>query len=228
MVERADTVRVSPKARRPQGLRRAAPPQPILVAIAGGSGSGKTWLAQKLERALGPRVIRLCLDSFYRDRSHLPLARRAGLNFDHPRAIDWACVEGALKALLAGRPASVPVYDFKTHSRLPRLQRIRPRPLILLEGLWPLQRRAIRRLTRLSIFLNCPSSLRLRRRMQRDLTARGRTRASVARQFRESVEPMHLRFVAPQLKQANLVLPQPCSPRQVRHLAANIRQLLHH
>jgi uridine kinase len=198
----------------------------VLVAIAGGSGSGKTWLTHQLELALGPGVVRLCLDSFYLDRSHLTPARRARLNFDHPRAIDWACLEKALAALLAGHPATVPVYDFKTHARRARLQRVLPQPLILLEGLWPLKRRAIRRLADFSIFLSCPSSLRLRRRIQRDQAARGRTRSSIEQQFRDSVEPMHLKLVVPQQKQADLVFTRTCGPRHVRRLAAKIRKLL--
>jgi len=196
------------------------------VAIAGGSGSGKSWLADKLERALAPGVVRLCLDDFYLDRSHLPPARRARLNFDHPRAIDWQGLEGALKALLAGRLATVPAYDFKTHTRLPFVKRVHPQRLILLEGLWPLKRRAIRRLADLSVFLHCPARLRLQRRIQRDRSARGRTRASVEQQFRHSVEPMHVRFVIPQLHQADLVFQSTCGPRQVRQVLARIVELL--
>jgi uridine kinase len=196
----------------------------VLIAIAGGSGSGKTWLAEKLERALGPRVARLSIDNFYLDRSHLPPSRRARINFDHPRAIDWACLEKALADLLADRSATVPVYDFKTHARL-RSRRVPPQPLILLEGLWPLTRRAVRRLAHLSVFLNCPSSLRLRRRIQRDLAARGRTRASVERQFRDSVEPMHVRFVVPQRQHADVIIEGTCGPH-LRSLVAKIKELL--
>ncbi|HTL17518.1 MAG TPA: zeta toxin family protein, partial [Patescibacteria group bacterium] len=163
------------------------PRQPLLIVIAGGSGSGKTWLADKLIRALPRLVVRLSLDSFYLDRSHLSPARRARLNFDHPRALDWRRVEQVLHALLSGRRAPVPVYDFKTHSRAARVILVTPRPIILLEGLWPLTRQSIRRLARLSVFLRCPARLRLGRRILRDQASRGRTRSSIHQQFRESV-----------------------------------------
>src|SRR5689334_19413218 len=102
---------------------------PFLVAIAGGSGAGKTWLAQKLQRILGNKAARLSLDDFYRDRSHLPLSRRAKLNFDHPRSIDWPSVKRALRDLRAGRPTQVPQYDFKTHCRRRQWRIMKPKPI---------------------------------------------------------------------------------------------------
>jgi uridine kinase len=196
---------------------------PILVLIVGGSGSGKTWLANKLQQALAPQVTRLSLDDFYRDRCHLSPARRAQLNFDHPRAIDWGQVESVLNALLAGRAARVPVYDFKTHSRRANLTRVKPRPLIVMEGLWLLRRSPIRRLASLSIFLDCPSSLRLQRRILRDQAARGRTRASIQEQFNKLVEPMHVRYVASQAALADIVFRAAPGNREVRVLANRLR-----
>jgi uridine kinase len=194
-----------------------------LVAIVGGSGSGKTWLAGKLLAALAPDAAGLSLDDFYLDRSHLSPARRARLNFDHPRAIDWAGVEQTLHALRAGRAAPVPCYDFKTHSRLPGGKVIKPKPIVLVEGLWLLHRRALRRLFALRLFLECPGGLRLRRRLARDLVARGRTRAAVRAQFQATVEPMHRRFVAPQIRWADLVLPSCCREREVEQIVARLR-----
>lgn len=199
--------------------------KPLLVAIAGGSGSGKTWLADQLERILSPNVVRVSLDSFYLDRSHLSPARRARLNFDHPRAIDWVRLEAAVRALLENRAAEIPIYDFKTHARLARTAKLRPHPIVLLEGLWPLQRRSIRRLVSLGVFLHCPSRVRLSRRIARDQAARGRTRESIVQQFRDSVEPMHIRFVDPQAHRAHLVLRKPCGEREIRDLASRIRAL---
>ena len=196
---------------------------PVLVLIVGGSGSGKTWLANKLQRALAPRVTRLSLDDFYRDRSHLSPARRARLNFDHPRAIDWEQVESVLNALLAGRSARVPSYDFKTHSRRASLITVRPRPLIVMEGLWLLRRSAIRRLASLSIFLDCPCRLRLRRRLLRDMAARGRTRDSIQEQFNKLVEPMHVRYVASQAGFADIVFRAAPGNREVCDLAKRLR-----
>jgi uridine kinase len=198
---------------------------PLVIAIAGGSGSGKTWLADRLQEVLGRMVLRISLDSFYRDRSRVAEASRARINFDHPRAIDWAAVEQALGTLLKGREAQIPIYDFKTHSRLLRIQTAPPRPVILLEGLWPLRRRSIRRLVSFGIFLHCPVRLRLDRRVARDQASRGRTRASVRQQFRTCVEPMHRRFVEPQAKVADLVLREKCGATEVTRLAHEIRRL---
>jgi uridine kinase len=200
--------------------------KPVLVAIAGGSGSGKTWLAQKLEQTLVPLAVRLSLDDFYLDRSHLSPGRRARLNFDDPRAIDWPRLEQVLRTLLAGRSAGVPCYDFKTHCRLSQEKLLPPKPIILLEGLWLLRRPTLRRLFSLRIFLHCPLRTRLRRRLSRDLISRGRTRTSIALQFRRTVEPMHTRYVAPQAALADVVFKQDCTPRQVRALARLLTQFL--
>src|SRR5439155_9499390 len=119
---------------------------PFLVAIVGGSGSGKTWLAEKLQAALAGKAARLSLDDFYRDRSHVAPARRAKINFDNPGAIDWAGFERVLRECAAGKAASLPCYDFKTHCRLRTSKRLPPRPVILVDGLWLLRRPSLRRL----------------------------------------------------------------------------------
>ena len=196
---------------------------PLLVAIVGGSGSGKTWFAKKLQAALGRQATRLSLDDFYRDRSRLSPARRARLNFDHPRAIDWPGVERALHDLLAGRPARIPNYDFKTHCRRDHEKLLPPKPVVLMDGLWLLHRRSLRRLFALRIFIDCPARTRLRRRLARDRRSRGRTAAAVREQFCETVDPMHARFVAPQQSRADVVLPANFGEREVRELAKIFR-----
>jgi len=204
-------------------LRRISP---VVVAIVGGSSSGKTWLADKLQALFGPQAGRLSQDDFYRDRSHLSPARRAKLNFDHPRAIDWPGFESALRDLVAGHKTRVPDYDFATHSRRKKLKAIKPKPLFLVDGLWLLRRPSMRQLFHLSVYLDCPTQTRLKRRLARDLISRGRTRASVREQFWQTVEPMHLRYVVPQSRWADLVFTKPCSPRGVQQLAKRISQLL--
>lgn len=200
--------------------------RPILVAIAGGSGSGKTWLVSRLQAALGEQAQRLALDDFYRDRSHLSPARRARVNFDHPRAIDWGTFERVLRRLRSGRSARVPRYDFATHSREVKWQELVPGSILLVEGLWVLRRPALRRLFALRLFLECPAALRLRRRMARDLKSRGRSRASVAAQFRRTVEPMQSRYVSPQIRWADVILRGRVSASELRALEARLRQLL--
>lgn len=196
-----------------------------LVAIVGGSGSGKTWLADKLEHALKPNVTRLSLDDFYRDRSHLPVARRAQVNFDHPRAIDWPRLQTALESLLENRAALAPRYDFKTHSRMPTGRKIKPKPIILLEGLWVLHRARIRRLLTLSVFLDCPVRTRLQRRLARDMASRGRSKASIRRQFMKCVQPMHDRYVAPQRRFADLIFRHQWGASEIRLLCRSVKEL---
>lgn len=199
--------------------------QPFVVAIVGGSGSGKSWLADRLARALAPRVVRVSLDDFYRDRSHLSMARRARLNFDHPRAIDWPLVARVLSALCRRQRAHVPRYDFATHARLADKKVLDPKPVILVDGLWLLRRPSIRKLFAFRLFLHCPSTVRFSRRLARDLRSRGRTRASVLHQFRQTVEPMHRRFVEPQIRYADLVLRRPCTTVRVENLARQLWRL---
>jgi uridine kinase len=198
--------------------------RPLIVAIVGGSGAGKSWLADKLTAALAPDAAGLSLDDFYRDRSHLSEARRARLNFDHPRAIDWAALEKALRRCLAGFPTALPCYDFASHCRLRKVRILKPKPIVIVEGLWLLRRPAIRRLFGFRVFLECPVRIRLRRRLDRDRRSRGRTGSSVKNQFWSTVEPMHERHVAPQSKFADLVLSGRPSSRDVARLARLLRR----
>jgi uridine kinase len=182
-----------------------------LVAIVGGSGAGKGWLVVRLGQLLGDRVSHLQLDDFYRDRSHLPLSRRARINFDLPHAIDWDAAERALRDCRAGLATRVPSYDFATHSRIAERERTawQPRPIVLVDGLWLLRPPAIRRLFDLKIYLDTPTDLRCSRRLTRDIAERGYTAEAVERQLRTAVVPMHDRYVEPQKKWADVVLKQP-------------------
>jgi uridine kinase len=200
--------------------------RPVLVAIVGGSGSGKTWLAGRLAATLGASTLRISQDDFYRDLGHLPLARRARVNFDHPRTIDWPELERALHDLAAGRPTSLPVYDFATHTRRPERRTVQPCRVVLVEGLWLLRRRKLRSAFAITLYLDCPARLRRDRRLARDTALRGRTRTSVMKQFREQVAPMHRRWVEPQRRHATQELRSPIPSRRVKALAADILQRL--
>lgn len=180
-----------------------------LVAIVGGSGSGKSWIADRLQAVLGRAAGRLTLDDFYRDRSHLPERRRGALNFDRPTAVDWAEFERVLRACRLGQPLRLPVYDFTTHCRRAFRECGPPPPVVLVDGLWLLYYRPIREWFDWALFLECPARVRLQRRLARDVAERGRTVASVREQFRSQVEPMHARYVAPQRAWADQVLTFP-------------------
>ena len=192
---------------------------PLLVAIVGGSGSGKSWLAEKLRLALHGRATRISLDDFYRDRSHLPPSRRAPLNFDNPASIDWPRFRQVLQSALRWHKTFLPCYDFKTHCRLARAESFVPKPIILVDGLWLLRKPAIRRFFSFRIFLDCTVHVRLRRRLARDLRFRGRSRAGVSRQFWKTVQPMHEKFVQPQSHWADLILRGNFGMRDVKKIA---------
>src|SRR5689334_7937823 len=193
--------------------------KPVLVAIVGGSSSGKSWLAQRLAELIPARVVRLSMDDFYLDRSHLSPARRSKINYDHPRAIDWRLFERSLRRLRSGEPAQVPQYDFKTHSRLPGYRTIKPAPFVIIDGLWLLRRPKLRKLFDLSVFLDCSRKTRLKRRLSRDCITRGRTLASVRDQFRRTVEPMHVKFVMPQAELSGFRLKEGFPTSRLRVLA---------
>lgn len=195
-----------------------------LIAIVGGSGSGKTRLAGQLQRALGSTAAQISLDDFYKDQSHLPPEQRAGVNFDHPAKIDWPLFVRVLHDCRAGSTTHVPRYDFVTHTRR-RGSELAPSPLILVEGLWLLWPPSVRGLFDLKIFLDCPMQLRLERRLARDVNERGRTAESVRNQFWKSVAPMHQRFVVPQIQQADIVIKQPSEETDLRRLVETLQQL---
>lgn len=200
--------------------------KPQLVAIVGGSGSGKSWLADQLRQRLGKEAGRISLDSFYLDRSYLSRLRRGAVNFDHPRAIDWPLFQNTLEACLSGTEFHLPAYDFKTHCRGAAREICKPRPVFLVDGLWLLRRSAIRRCFALSVFLDCTEATRLERRLRRDVLERARTELSVREQFLATVSPMHQRHVEPQRRWADLVISEPMDTVQVERLSNQIRTLL--
>ena len=171
-------------------------------------------------------MTRLSLDDFYRDQSHLTPSQRDRVNYDHPQAIDWTMVEAVLLGCRAARTVYVPRYSFVTHSRLRTFKMVVPRPIILVDGLWLLWRPRVRHLFDLRIFLHCPARLRLERRLERDIATRGRDGRSVRRQFKETVAPMHKRFVAPQARWADVVFRQPPGQKEVAPLAAVIESMV--
>ncbi len=197
----------------------------IHVAITGPSGSGKTWLAHAIVSALGPRAAYVSLDDFYRDLSPLTAEERSATNFDDPAAIDWECVRSVMDALSAGKTTPVVSYDFATHTRKPHCRGVGPRDFMIWEGLWLLHEPWLRERFGFSAFVDCATEERLARRIARDVNERGRTRASVLRQFREQVEPLGELYVLPQRQWATCQISSPVNNAALKKLLSQILAL---
>jgi uridine kinase len=181
----------------------------LCIGVAGGTGSGKTTVAEEIVRRVGAqRIAHINQDRYYRDLSHVPEHLRHHHNFDHPDAVEDALLIDHVSKLKAGRAADLPVYDFVRHERTDRVERIDPRPVILLEGILILAIRELRELMDIRIFVDTDADLRFIRRLQRDMLERGRTVENVVDQYLESVRPMHLEFVEPSKRWADVIIPE--------------------
>ena len=178
----------------------------VIVGIAGGSGSGKTTLAEKLHQYFGESVVLIQQDSYYKDLSSLSVDERAGVNFDHPGALDFALLKQHLTALKHGQPVDKPVYDFKIHCRTAEIVKVNPKPIILVEGILVLAMPEIRELFDLKIYVDTDDDIRILRRLQRDITERGRNFDDVKNQYISTVKPMHKMFVEPSKNHADVVV----------------------
>jgi uridine kinase len=181
----------------------------LVVGIAGGTGSGKTTVAKTIAEAL-PResVAMLEFDAYYRDRPDLAPEARAQLNFDHPDALEIELLVEHLRALRAGDGIAVPRYDFKTHRREEEPRRLAPAPVIVVEGILVFVDARVRELLDMKIFVDTDSDIRVFRRIRRDMEHRGRSFESVREQYYKTVRPMHLQFVEPSKRWADLIIPE--------------------
>jgi len=202
--------------------------RPVCVALAGGSGAGKSALAAALANALGAeRVLRLAQDSYYRDHPSASSDELAARNFDHPDALETELLVAHLGELRAGRAVDVPVYDFARHRRSPATWRAEPRPLVVVDGILALWDPGLRACFDLRVFVEAPEALRLERRLARDVTERGRSAEAVRSQFEATVRPMHDAFVEPSRAFADCVLANSSRlERASDPLVARVRELL--
>lgn len=181
----------------------------LVIGVAGGSGSGKTTVANAiLERVGRERIAVLPHDSYYRDLSHLPFEERTQINFDHPDAFDNTLYLAHLDALANGQAVAMPTYDFTTYVRLPEVVAVLPQPVVLLEGILIFADAALRERMTIKLFVDAESDLRIIRRIQRDITSRGRSVDSVIEQYFATVRPMHLEFVEPSKRYADIIIPR--------------------
>ena len=183
--------------------------RPYVVGIAGGTGSGKTTVADKLASAMPPgRCVTIDHDAYYRDQGHLPPADREAINYDHPSALDSALLALHLRELRGGRTIEAPIYDFATHTRRRETRSVAPARVILVEGILVFAEPALREQMDIKIFVDTDADIRLMRRIRRDLEERGRTFQSVRDQYHATVRPMHLEYVEPSKRWADLIVPE--------------------
>lgn len=180
--------------------------KPFLIAVSGGSGSGKSTIVKMVEDACASDVLVLSQDHYYRDLSHLSQEQRDQVNFDNPSSIDDALLLNHIELLLQGKSIQRPSYDFASHTRAKTTVTVEPKSTIILDGIFTLVFEKIRAITNLKLFMEVGDDLRFIRRMRRDMEQRGRTVDGVVKQYCETVRPMHLQFIEPTKRFADLVV----------------------
>ncbi len=181
----------------------------LCIGVAGGTGSGKTTVARKLAEALPAGTSDVIeYDAYYHDLSHLSATERAAVNFDHPSALDTELLVRHLGELRAGQSVEVPVYDFVTHTRMSQTRTVDPCPVLIVEGIMTLVEQAVRDHFDLKIFVDTDADIRVLRRIRRDIDQRGRSFSEVRSQYYATVRPMHLQFVEPSKRWADLIVPE--------------------
>ena len=182
--------------------------KPIVFGVAGGTASGKTTVARAVLEAVGAsQMAYLPHDAYYRDRRDLPFEERARLNYDHPDSLETKLLVRHIKDLLVGAPVHVPVYDFTTHRRTDDTILVEPAPIILVDGILIFTKRKLRDLMDIKVYVDTDSDVRFIRRLQRDMHDRGRSLDSVVQQYLDTVRPMHLKFVEPSKRYADVIIP---------------------
>lgn len=200
---------------------------PLVIGIGGGSGSGKTTIAQSIVESIGHDEVTLIQhDAYYRDQTHLPVEERAKLNYDHPDSMETDLLVAHLQDLVAGKAIERPVYDFTVHNRAAETVRVEPRQAIIVEGILVLSEASLREVMDLKVYVDTDADLRIVRRWERDIKDRGRTFDSVRDQYLTTVRPMHLQFVEPSKRYADIVIPEGYNLGAVGTVISAIRDVL--
>jgi uridine kinase len=201
---------------------------PIVIGVAGGTGSGKTTVASSiLDRVGAEHITYIAHDAYYRDLSHLPDRLRAQVNFDHPDSLETELLVEHLKKLRAGEPVQIPIYDFTTHTRTDRTQRVEVAPVVIVEGILVFVEPELRELFDVKIYIDTDADVRFIRRLRRDIEERGRSIESVCEQYLSTVRPMHLEFVEPSKRYADVIIPEGgFNEVAIEMVAARLRGLL--
>ncbi|MBT3827870.1 uridine kinase [bacterium] len=182
---------------------------PVLIGIAGGTGSGKTYIAKQLLKKYGEGEVAVIeQDAYYKDLSNLPLGQHGQHNFDHPDAIDIELFNQQITSLMNSQPIDMPIYDFATHSRQSKTHHVIPHHVIIVEGILTLHYKVLREMMNIKIFVDTPDDIRFIRRLTRDVKERGRTVQAVIDQYLQTVRTMHQQFVEPSKFFADIVVPE--------------------
>jgi uridine kinase len=203
---------------------------PFVIGVAGGSGSGKSTVSQQVLDSFGADMVSVVMqDDYYCDQSDLTPEVRRQQNYDHPQAFDWPLLIQHVQALRNGQVIEMPVYDFTIDNRSSNTMSVKPAPVIVIEGLFALYNEDLRNMMSLKIFVDTASDVRFIRRMQRDVTERGRSLESIVTQYMETVRPMHKQFIEPTKRNADVILPhganEPAVDIITTKVASVIRQL---
>ena len=183
--------------------------RPFVIGIAGGTGSGKTTIAEKIASAVpDAKANRIEHDSYYRNRTDLSFEERCALNFDHPSALETELLVKHLQALKDGNAVEIPIYDFESHMRSADTRTVEPRPILIVEGILVLSEPTLRDEMDLRLYVDTDSDIRAFRRIRRDIEQRGRSFDSIREQYYRSVRPMHQQFVGPSKRWADLIIPE--------------------
>ncbi len=183
--------------------------KPILIGITGGTGSGKTTVAEAIHSAFeGNSITMIMQDSYYKDQSHITFEERLKTNYDHPHSIDMDHLIRDLKSLMSGQSIDMPVYDFAEHTRKSETIKIVPTDIIIVEGILVLDDKNLRDLLDIKIYVDTDADIRILRRMQRDINERGRSMESVINQYLNVVRPMHEQFTEPTKRYADIIIPE--------------------
>lgn len=201
---------------------------PILIGITGGTGSGKSTVAKEIYNKFSEDCIAMIQqDSYYKDQSHLSYEDRIKTNYDHPDAFDTPLLIEHLKLLLQGKAIEKPIYDFEIHNRVPDVEIVEAREIIIVEGILILQDPEVRNLLDIKIYVDTDADVRIIRRLVRDINERGRTVESVINQYLNVVRPMHMQFTEPSKRYADIIIPEGGHNKvAIDILVANIKQIL--